>query len=276
MQRVTLLGLCLITVLAMSAAAAASAGALSGVPIQVTCIKAAKVNGEYTGNYNNKTCSEKAKEKPKEKPKGGGSEGVYELGNGMGKKPTAVFKGNGGSTTLDSYVKGLGVIGQVTCDSTKDTGAVTGPSTMSLTMELRKCASETGVCTSSGAKKKGTIVEGPLSGELGYIEEDPLRVGATYKLPAGAITLTCGAQALTVSGEVIGEITGNINKISKTWNLSFTVNAGGEPEITKIKDEECPPACLFTLTTEVPGVGTFESGENTTSVLKGEAMEAET
>ena len=181
MNRIKFLGLCLIGVFAMSAATAASAGALSGVPIQGTCGKAAKAGKTYTGKYNDKACSE-------ENAKG---EGKYERGSWKQLKKKA-FTGKGGATTLDAYIKGFGLVGSVSCRSTKDKGEITGPSTMSLTLELQKCESGGQACASSGAKT-GTIVEGPLRGELGYIEEEPVRIGVAYHtgLPPG--NFTCGS-----------------------------------------------------------------------------------
>jgi hypothetical protein len=211
---------------------------------------------KYTGKYNNKTCSEENAE----------GEGKYEL-ESWEQLTNRTFKGKGGEAALSVYIKGFGVIGSVTCGSSKDHGEITGPSSSTLTIELLHCEVDENKCTSSGARA-GTIVLGPSSDELGYIEEGPVRVGDAVDFVSNSSSCgDCGngGVCLKVGGLVIGEVTGNVNTVSNEWTLAFAVNGSGEQSITHFQGE----AEEHSLFTEVEGVGTFETGIADTIVQRG-------
>jgi hypothetical protein len=256
MTRIKIMGLCLIAVFAMAAVAAASA---SAAPTYYECAKAAKVGKLYTGNSNNSTCTEA-------NAKG---EGKYNLQPGRGKDKA--FKGKGGAATLHTPAVG----GIVECGASKDEGYVsssfTGQEKVKVT--FTKCKSESKACNSPGAKS-GEIKTNPLSGTLGYISKSGPVVGVSLTGEAGhpSAEFECGTGAgalkIVTTGAVIGEITGDTNKISKEATDSFSVTGGGQQSVTSF---EGGPTEV--LESSINGSPELESGEATTTVNKGEALE---
>jgi hypothetical protein len=268
MKRIRIVGLCLVAVFAMSAIASASASAeeLS----YKTCIKAVP---KESGKFNDKACTVASK--------GGKKEGDYELGAwNAGKKTT--FTGKNGVSTLDSYIPeneatpwtGGTVVGAVTCKSGKSAGSITGPKTGSVKVEFKTCTSEGKKCTSAGAKA-GTIVTQPLLSILGYSGGQVTSADLEVFRRMGGVNaeFNCEGLAVETSGAVLGVDTGNINLISKDFTQTFAVNAKGGQDVVFSTVEEGSPLFLTSLITP-PGL-TLPGGENTTAVLKGEAMEIE-
>lgn len=255
MKRIRIMGLCVVAVLALAAVAVSSASAAT--PTYYECAKAAKSGKTYTGKYGNKTCSEvNAK-----------SEGKYELVAGLGKGKA--FKGKGGEAQLHTPAVG----GVVTCASSKDAGFLTATGQRDVVVTFSKCKSLEKECASAGAKK-GTIVTNPLGGSLGIISSVGPKVGVSLSgeggKPSAEFVCGTGASALTIvtTGAVIGEITGDINAINKETTDIFSVNGSGQQTVTSFEG-----GATEVLESTINGGGPFESGEQTTSANKGEALE---
>jgi hypothetical protein len=265
---IRIVALCLVVASVVSAIITASAAA--ELPEYRTCIKASP---KESGKFNDKSCSIASK--------GGKKEGDYELGAwNQGKKVT--FIGKNGETTLDSYIPeseaepwtGGTVVGKVVCKSGKSKGEVTGPKTSIVTVEFKTCTSEGKKCTSAGAKA-GTIVTQPLLSILGYSGGQVTSADLEVFRRMGGVNaeFNCEGPAVETSGAVLGVDTGNINLISKDFTQTFAVNAKGGQDVVFSTVEEGSPLFLTSLITP-PGL-TLPGGENTTAVLKGEAMEIE-
>jgi hypothetical protein len=254
MTRMRIMGLGLVAAFAMAAVAAASA---SATPTFYQCAKAAKVGKIYTGKYTDKNCTEfNAK-----------SEGKYELKAGVGKGKA--FKGKGPAAVLHTPAVG----GEVTCKASKDEGFNTLNGQEKVKVTFTGCASLGKTCNSVGAKS-GEIKTNPLSGTLGYISAAGPKVGVSLTGEAGkpSAEFACGTGAgslnIVTTGAVIGEVTGNINKISKESTDAFTVTGGGLQTVTSFEGGP-----MEVLETSINGSPKIESGEQTTTVNKGEALE---
>jgi hypothetical protein len=258
-NRIRIMGLCLIAMLAACAVAATTA--LAAQPEFRVCAKAAKEGKKYLGKYSNKTCSE-------ESVKG---EGKYELDPWTAAKKKT-FKSKGGASNLYSYVKGFGVVGQVTCASSKGAGEITGPRESNATLEFSKCTSSGESCASAGAKA-GTIRTTTMRKRLLLLHYNTGYVVVAVTSGEPFAEFSCGAEKVKTTGSVVGEVTGDINTVSKTSTESFTVNADDEQAIQEIEEE---PEVQHVLVTEVVGVGTFESGIQTSDTVEGEALEIQT
>ena len=251
MKRIRIAGLCLVAVFAMSALVASSA---SATPTYKVCKKAAV---KEHGTFNTKTCTGVSK--------GGKKEGDYELGAwNEGKEKEPKFKDANGASTLTSYIKGFGIVGAVTCTKAKGEGHITGASNGNVTVTFEKCSSSGESCASAG-EKPGKIKTEELATELAELSptEVVTRVGTTGDVSAA---FSCGAEKVVTTGIADGVVTGDIGAFAKESTQTFSVNAGGEQVNTVDGD---------VLLTEVVGVGSFESGENTTAKVKGEEMEIE-
>jgi hypothetical protein len=253
MTRIKIMGLALVALFAMAAVVAASA---SATPTYYECAKAAKVGKLYTGKYNNKTCTET-------NAKG---EGKYELKEGLGKGKE--FKGTGKAATLHTPAIG----GEVKCSGSKDAGFTTAHGQDKVTVTFTGCTSLGKKCTSVSpkGKKSGEILTNSLDGKLGYISASPLKVGVSLTGEAGkpSAEFTCEGLEITTTGAVIGEITKDINAISKESTDSFTVNGLGYQTVTAFEG-----GATEVLETLANGSGPFESGEETATLNKGEALE---
>jgi hypothetical protein len=253
MKRMRIIGLAIVALFAMAAVTAASA---SATPTFYECAKAPVVAKKATGKYNNATCTEENVK----------SEGKYELKAGVGKGKA--FKGTGKAATLHTPAVG----GEVKCTGSKDEGfnTLTGQSKVKVT--FTGCTSLGKKCTSisPAGKKAGEIVTNPLEGKLGYISSTPVKVGVSLSGEAGKPSAEFGCEGLEIvtTGAVIGEITKDINAISKEATDSFTVNGSGFQTITSFEGgpEEV-------LSSTINGGGPFVSGEETSTLNKGEALE---
>jgi hypothetical protein len=255
MKRIKVMGLCLVALFALTAAAASSASAAS--PEYKVCAKAAVKEG---GTFTDKNCTIPAKGKEKN--------AKYELaGIEHAKKPA--LKGTNGASNLYVFITGVGVVGETSCTKAKDTGAFTGPKTTKTVAKFEHCSSSKKVCTSPGAKA-GVIETFGLKGELFATGQSATGVAVqiTGEGAGGkSAEFNCEGEEISTTGAVSAELTEAAGKISKTSKNIFAVNspALGEPTITS------PAGPLLTT---IVGVGTVESGEETTASLKGEAAGA--
>ncbi len=260
MTRIRIVGLSLLAVFALSAAVASSASAAM-MPEYRVCTKAVP---KESGKYNTKTCTGEAK--------GGKKEGDYELTAwNTGKKVT--FTGKNGKSTLYSYIKGFGVVGTVTCSKAKNAGQLTGPDSGEVVVTFEKCTSSGETCTSAGAPKTGDIVTFKLNTLNILVNPTTVASRVEGAGPGGkSAEFKCGAEEISTTGNADGTVSGDVNTVSKDSSQTFAVNGGGEQEVNA---EEGGTAGEDVLVTKVVGVGEFNSGEETTSSLKGEAMEIE-
>jgi hypothetical protein len=264
MKRIRIAGLCLVAMFAMSAVASASASAETPEYTYKTCTKASP---KESGKYNNKTCTIESK--------GGKKEGDYELTEwNKGKKVT--FTGKNGESTLDSYIPesesepwtGGEVVGKIVCKSGKSKGELTGPKTSTVTVEFKSCSTEGKKCASAG-EKAGTIKTFPLTSTLvaGTSGESLSLVEGTSGTSA---EFNCEGLEVVTTGDLNGVNSGNVGVIAKEGKQTFSVNAkGGQEPVFN----QSPPFAAFLLSKITPPGITLPSGENTTSTLKGEAME---
>lgn len=280
MNRIRIVGLCLIAVFAITAVAAGTASA--SFPEYKTCVKAAV---KEKGTFNDKNCSIPSKGVAKAK------EGGYELGPFSAAKKKA-FTGKAGVSTLFSYIPsneatfwtGGTVVGTVTCKSAKSAGEVTGPKTSTVTVEFKTCATEGKKCTSPAAKA-GTIKTNKLTATLGFIEGG---VGSEIEGGASGVTnqaeFNCEGTAITTNGTLIGVNSGNIDKFSKESTQTFAVNGEHGQEVVfgefpntseAVWGPGTGPIHVLKTFANPPGVS-IPSGELTTSTLKGENMEIAT
>jgi hypothetical protein len=243
MKRIRILGLAVLAVFALGAITAA--GASAAEPAFYECAK------EAGGKYE-KGCGKE------------GGKGGYVLREGIGKKHT--FKGKGGKATLHTAA----VKGEVSCAGFKDEGTLTSPTTENKVVSIfSKCTSLGKNCNSPG-QKSGTIKTNDLEGELGYISKSGPIVGVDLKAEGGGTLaeFECeGLVSIVVTGSVIGEQKGDINKFSKTSEAIFEVVA----EEQKYRKFETGPEDI--LLSEINGNGPFPSGQEAQAVNKGENLE---
>lgn len=254
MKRIKILGLCLVAVFAMSAVATSSSSALSYKVCKKLTVK------PYTGHYTNKTCTTHAT--PTEEAEG--KKNKYELAAwNEGKEAAPKYKDGNGLSTLKLYIPGVGIAGETVCTKAKGEGHITGPTTGNTQVTFEKCTSEGESCASPG-ESAGKIKTQVLNTELAETGGKVIqRVGEAGKLSA---EFKCGPKEIFTTGTADGVVTGDINTITKDSTTTFSTNAKGEQENTVGGD---------VLITEVVGLATLPSGEETTASLKGEEMEIE-
>ncbi len=243
MKRMRIMGLCLVAVFSLAIVAASSA---SATPTYYECAK-------MTGGKYEKGCGKE------------GGKGGYALVPGRGKNKA--FKGKGGAATLHTPAVG----GEVKCATSKDEGFISASFTGQEKVKVifGKCTSLGKNCSSPGAKK-GEIKTNPLEGALGYISKTGPKVGVDLTGEGGkpSAEFNCEGLEIVTTGSVIGEITGGINTFSKESTDTFTVNGEG---FQSVKNFEGGPTQVLEST--INGSGPFESGEQTTTVNKGESLE---
>ena len=210
---------CLVAAFVLLGALASGASA-AGTPTWFECAKAEPKN---TGTFNNKTCTE-------------GNEagtGKYVLKEGLGKGKE--MKGKGGPAVL--HVKTWLGDKTVECLKSKSIGKAELPNReKEVTITFSKCEALEHNCNSAGAKK-GEIKISGLKGELGYLEEEPKRIGLKLESeahpgPEGELgEFSCEVLTVTAIGGVIGEVKKDINTISKESEVQFVATESiGEHE----------------------------------------------
>jgi hypothetical protein len=157
----------------------------------------------------------------------------------------------------------------VNCKHGGNSGAITGPKTISLKIELFGCAIPGALCTSPGGEPGEIIAEG-LTGTLGYIHKTTKVVGLDLSSGGTFTMFTCGVTPFIVEGSVIGRIA-PVNKIVKSGehfavhflqkegNQKFPNFEGEPPDIlsTSIGGKPFEPTGLA-MTDEVFVVATLE------------------
>ncbi len=213
MRRIVALGACLFAFTALAAVASASASATE--PAFYEC---AKVKG---GSFQDKKCTKEAGTVKGEK---------YELLPGIRKAKT--FKGKGGAIRL--YAAAINA--PIPCTGSKDEGKLSSPTTVKgLVVTFTGCSTMFRPCTSPGAKR-GEVRTAPLEGQVGAISEG---VPGLLAASGGTIaSMACEGLIVTLSGGFIGEITGDVNTMSKSFTLTYSETEGGEPAVTRLEGGE--------------------------------------
>lgn len=213
MRRIAALGGCLFAFTALAVVAVASASAAE--PAFYEC---AKVKG---GSFEDKKCTKEAGTVKGEK---------YELLPGIRK--AKAFKGKGGAIRL--YAPAINA--PIPCTGSKDEGKLSSPTTVEgLVVTFTGCSTMFRPCTSVGAKR-GEVRTAPLDGQLGAISQG---VPGLLAASGGTIaSMACEGLTVTLSGGFIGEISGDVNTISKSFTLTYSETEGGEPAVTKFEGGE--------------------------------------
>jgi hypothetical protein len=224
-RRIGMIGLSLIASFALTAVLAAAASAAPG---WYACTKAPMEGKTATGHYTDKVCSHAVE-----------SGGKYELGEGVGKGKEV--KGKGKTQVL--HVKTFLGDDTVQCAKSALTGTPALPNRMQgVAVTLTKCvALNTKPCTSPGANAGEIKITG-LGGELGYVSEAPVEVGLKLESeahpgPEGELVkFTCENIEVTVTGGLIGVQKGDINAVSKHFELEYVATERlGEHEFDGFK-----------------------------------------
>lgn len=305
MRHVRIVGLCLVAVFALSAAAAASASA-EGLPALYECGKAKETTVTYytgkapkltkhevkvyTGKYTESKCATGAGpskyqdgEKYQDVEGAPEFEGKYEIIEGLGKKDT--FSGSGKGANLE-----INGVGGVTCTASKDTGKFNSTKTANeIKVTFTGCEKITQKC--SNTEKAGEIKTNTLEGEVGYLEGEggPEPVIGIRLSPETSIydaIFSCGSELnLAALGSVIGEVNeAAVNHFTKEVMLSFhregfkqvwTKFEGGLEEYGLLAKTAGKPAEGETVEEEFnkSGPGGKEASEETVATNKGETLE---
>lgn len=216
MRRLAFVPICLIAAFTFTAVVAGSASA--AFPEYRTCLKASPKN---TGQYSDKACATL-------ESKGAGK---YELGAWNASKKLT-FKGNSGSTrfnavdTLDTTTGPGEVLSTTTCAKSKTEGELAGPKTSTWKTKYTKCEAAGVKCNTPG-QKAGIIVTEQLTGTLVNLntEEGPGRrvgvriVGAGLESVIAPYECPPATARVELKGELLAELTGDINRTSKTSGL---------------------------------------------------------
>ncbi len=292
MNRIRLVGLCLVAAFSVGAVASTSASA-SELPLPAlyeACTKAPKETITYfkkgkekkkgvkTGNYTNKTCTERAAEgKYREVVEGHRlPEGKYEQYQGIGAGKPFTGKSEGGANLeIDG-------VGGVHCTASSDEGKFTSPNTAGkILVTFTGCTFKGSQCNNTG--KAGEIETNALKGEVGYLK------GKGGPSPAVGVRLSpesaeddaeflCGGELyLRTWGPVIGEVDAEaVNKLTDQVTLIFEESAG----IQRYRAFEGESEDEYLLTA-IKGSSPFsanplegdESAESTKSINVGETLE---
>ncbi len=250
MERLRIVGLCVVATLGLGAAVAT--GASASPPTWYECAKAPKVGKVHTGNYNDKLCTSFNAE----------GTGKFVLREGVGRIRTS--KGKGGPTVLNVQTW-LGD-STVECAKSKDRTTPELPNlVVSVEVLLTKCVTHVGGGTkycASALRKKGEIKLHALAGELGYISESTPVVGMKLWLesePGGAIAnFECEGLEVTIAGEIIGVQQKDVDAVSTE---SETVFATGEylGEVEYEGHKFAPLVNLLGFEDELEAIGRLEA-----------------
>jgi hypothetical protein len=203
MKRISITGLCLVVVLAMSAIAASGA---SAAPTYKSCVKVAK----GTGHFTSKTCEGA--------PTTGGK---YELASPAGAKYTSKSK----SATLETPG-----VGSVTCKKSAGAGEFTGETTGTTTVTFASCETAGKKCHSAG-EGSGTIKTFLLDTTLVEGAHGPeALVAGTEGAEKLSAEFECEGITIRTKGATGGIITGNIGKAEKGATQSFSESSAQELE----------------------------------------------
>jgi hypothetical protein len=227
MRRSSIVAVVLVAVLA--ACAGASAPASAELPEYMSCGKAAKVGGVYTGHYTSSTCSEESK------VEGGGE---YELQKGFGKK--AAFSAKSGRVVLATNSEPV----EMECKSSSTSGEFTGSREVrDVVIKASGCEWTGTKCTSAGMTS-GHIATHPLDGEFGYLagkgsEAPVVGLRLTEESTAYVVEFNCEGIEVRTQGPIYTEVSGDVNALSTESTYTFR-QSGGEQQYTSFEGGGMP------------------------------------
>ena len=249
MRRVRRIGLCLLTALAVSALAAASA---SAAPPEIgRCVKVSA-----TGKFSSDTCTKEEKGSKVAK-------GPYEWEAGVAganKKFTDVAKG----AELETIHKA-----KVECENNVAEGEITSPKTVAhVSVKFTGCKFKAieKPCTSTGAKE-GEINTDTLAGELVWESKSKKKVAQELFPEKGGpggefVEFVCGPGTSKVRGAVLVNIPAG--KMESSFTLKFTAKTGKQkPDEYENAEGKKVPAFL-----EADLTGPYEQAGQTETVTQ--------
>jgi hypothetical protein len=207
MKRVGIFAVCLVAVFAVSTVATAT----EELPEIGRCVRVA---GLATHRYATASCTTKSE---------GENTGKFEWEPGPGPNP-------GFTSTAEASV--LETVGKTTmrCHAGTAKGEFTGPRTDIATITFTGCELGSAPCQTPGARE-GEVITNQLEGGVGYISA----AGTTKPVvgmrlaPAGDrefASVECSGTVVTVSGSIIGTVTGAINRMTLASWLKFKAAKG--------------------------------------------------
>jgi hypothetical protein len=207
MKRVGVFAVCLVAVFAVSTVATAT----EELPEIGRCVRLA---GLATHRYATANCTTKSE---------GEDTGKFEWEPGPGPNP-------GFTSTAEASI--LETVGKTTvrCRGGTAKGEFTGPRSDVATITFTGCELGSGSCQTPGARE-GEVITNQLEGGIGYISgggtTKPL-VGMRLAPAAGSLfaSVECSGTVVTVSGSVVGTVTGSINKMTLATWLKFKAAKG--------------------------------------------------
>ncbi len=238
MKRIRIIGLCLVAVFAMGVVAVASASAES-YPNYKSCVK--KMGGDYTA----KTCVASSKVV---------GTGKYEL---VSVVLPSKFASKSKGDTITAKVEGKTVV--VTCKKDKDEGEITGTETDTEVITLEGCIL-------NGNKKEpcgtaGKITTPTLTSQLVFVNKEETKVAdLLYSEVSYFVSFKCGTKTVELNGELLGEITGDINTANKDYTITFAVVGGKQTPSFEWYPEYEEYFGPYRLYTGAEVEATFESG----------------
>jgi hypothetical protein len=242
----------------LAAACGVAASAASANARFYECVKTAG------GQFMDKACSVK-----------GAAKHPYELQAGIGKGKA--FKAKSGAVSIRLPTLSL----EMACTGSKSTISLTSTTTYEGMTTWSKCRLLDKVCTSPEAKA-GTVVAG-LEGRVGVLTEF-LNPGVRNAAGDGiggvsvglkkwprhdtqGLAMSCEGITLEVGGDAIGEVTGNVDQLSKLSTWSFARNKEGFQLYRSFEGE--PPKQLEVLIEGSP----FAASLSMTNANRGENLE---
>jgi hypothetical protein len=207
MKRVGIFAVCLVAVFAVSTVATAT----EELPEIGRCVRVA---GVATHRYATASCTTKSE---------GENTGKFEWEPGPGPNP-------GFTSTAEASV--LETVGKTTlrCHASTATGEFTGPRTDVATITFTGCELGTSLCQTPGARE-GEVITNQLEGGIGYISgggtAKPV-IGMRLAPAAGSefASVECSGVVVTVSGSLIGTVTGATDRMTLSTWLKFKAARG--------------------------------------------------
>jgi hypothetical protein len=248
MKHLGFTGAFLVTMLVITAAAAANASAQA--PEYGRCEKAAKSGKTYTGEFTNSGCTKKSETKT----------GKYEWHPGVLKARQTSKGGKGILEEAGKYAVG--------CESEESAGEYSGTKDVKhLVVKFKKCEAPGLVCTSEG-HEKGELETRPLEGRVVWENEKEHKT-ALDLFPEGGgefIEFTCGSTlTVAVRGSILVPVTAD--KMSSTVTLKYV----GKKGIQKVQDyEEGGSKIKDVLEANFAGTGFVQASQSITSTVTNE------
>jgi hypothetical protein len=115
---------------------------------------------------------------------------------------------------------------KISCTSVAAKGAITGPSSLTMTVAFKGCESSATKCTSAGSAE-GEILTNTFEGKLGNLKSGNTPGVALFQSKAATTDaeFTCGTTKVRLTGGVVGPIT-TVGKVESKLTLTYSAKAG--------------------------------------------------